>query len=196
MKKILLSIFVVVLGLSLSSPTSFASVSSSGESVSASIQININDDSFRVVSEEEVILDFMTKENVNRDTAIERLGINDNEDINILASCSTQWRFYSSTAKVVDSLSQVSLTVSPYAQVETCDGKETFKSVSSAQPAYEFHGLLSNSAKLTTATAVKIHDRRIDVAASGYIDPILGSKRYWTYTDCIYGKSSGSTGCF
>lgn len=82
MKKILLSIFVVVLSLSLSSPTSFASVSSSGENVSASIQININDDSFRVVSEEEVILDFMTKENVNRDTAIERLGINDNEDIN------------------------------------------------------------------------------------------------------------------
>lgn len=41
--------------------------------------IDLTESANRIVSEEEVILDFMEKENVDRSTAMDKLGINEND---------------------------------------------------------------------------------------------------------------------
>lgn len=138
----------------------------------------------------------MEKENVDRNTAMDKLGINE-DNYNTYASCSTVWKHYTSSKKVVDKTSKVSLTISPYVKVKNCSGNETIVSVSSAKPGHAFYGLFQNSGRITTIGAVKASSKRINVHASGYIKPILGGNRYFNYSNCIYAKSkNGSSGCF
>lgn len=189
MKKKLLFFLLVVLSFSLFNSEIIFASEATGEKDVYTESIDINESSYRVVSEEEVISDFMKKENVDRDTAMEKLGINEVQ----LSSCTTRWRHYTSSRKVVDSASGVSLSLSPYVQVRTCNGTDTFLSVSSAQPGYTFHGIFKNSGHITTAGAIKTSNRRIDLHASGYIKPTLGGNRYFNYTNCI---TTGSGRCF
>lgn len=190
MKKKIVFFLVVVLSFSLfSSEIIFASENTTERDYVESI--DINESYYRVVSEEEVILDFMEKENVDRNTAIKELGINEDNN-NELSSCTTRWRHYTSSKKVVDNTSKVSLSLSPYVQVRTCSGNTTFIGVSSAQPGYSFHGIFQNSGNITTASAVRTSSYRVNVHASGYIKPILGSNRYFNYENCV--RTSG--GCF
>ncbi|MFD2132566.1 hypothetical protein ACFSKI_15275 [Pseudogracilibacillus auburnensis] len=191
MKKISLVVLVTLLSVFLvNSETTFAS-ENYDNSEDYGNYIELDDQSYRVVFEEEVILDYMKKENTDRTTAKEALGITDS--VNALASCTTQWRHYTSSKKKIEM--GVYLTLSPYVRVQNCSGNESFLSISSARPGYAFSGTLSKWAHLTTAGAVRSSNKRIELHASGYMKDL--TTRYWNYSNCIRAKTSkGSAGCF
>lgn len=190
MKKITLLSLVTFLTLFLfnSQPSFAQSVNTVDDS-----SVDLNSSSYIIVTEEEVIEDYMEKENVDRETAKRALGITDSNAKNQLAACTTQWRYYTAPKKKI--MTGLSITLSPYVQVQTCNGTEKFLSVSSAQPGYSFSGIFAPGAKVTTANAIKTSSTRVDVHASGTYKDLV--TRYWNTSTCIAGKvSGGSRGCF
>lgn len=158
------------------------------------IDIEVSDfSSFRTVSEEEVILDYMLGQNVARSIAIKELGIDQEEDRTSLASCTTTWKEITTGKQTIDKGSKSTLELFPYVQIKNCGNNVRPEILSvSGNVRHNVESFFGKGAIVfTNKDAVKVSKHVFRARASGYIKNFLGLKvRDWDYEGQVTMKAA------
>lgn len=189
MKRYFLALIVFVCIFFILGNTASAESSSEEEleptDIYVTIDIDVNDiSSFRTVSEEEVILDYMLGQDVPRIIAIKELGIDHEEHVILPSSCTITWKEITTGKQTIDAGSRSTLELFPYVQIKHCGNniRPEVLSVSSnvRHNVESFFG--KGAVVFTNKDAVRVSKHVFRARASGYIKNALGLKvRDWNY---------------
>lgn len=176
--------------LSFSKNVSFAeelddSVLEESNSIEFKETIDVNDPANKEVSEEEVILDYMEGQNVDRSTAKKELGIVSDEKISLAAaSCKTSWLEIPTAKKTIDKLSGTTLQLYPYVQLKQCGSYGPAEVVSvSSNVGHNLTGMFKNGITFNVKDANKKSKYVVAARAKGSLKNSLGiTLRNWSYS--------------
>lgn len=157
--------------------------------IDINIETNLNDLPYTVVSEEKVISDYMEWANVDRETAVRELRLEESDLISINArsssSCWHQWREYKIPKKLIDSGSKAYLTTYPYIKMKQCGNDRAEITDVSSQVSYVREGGIAiSNIVVKNITAEKESKHVARVRANGVITNTLGFElRDWKYSE-------------
>lgn len=157
--------------------------------IDINIETNLDELPYNVVSEEQVISDYMKWANVDRETAVKELGLEKSDSLTNSArassSCYHQWREYIIPKKLIDSTSKAYLTTYPYIKMKQCgDDRAEITDVSS-QVSYVREGAIAiSNIVVKNITAEKESKHVARVRANGVITNTFGFElRDWKYSE-------------
>lgn len=155
--------------------------------IDISIETNLDELSYIVVSEEQVISDYMKWANVDRETAVKELGLEGSNSLSARASssCWHEWREYKIPKKLIDSSAKAYLTTYPYIKMKQCGNDRAEITDVSSQVSYVREGGIAiSNIVVKNITAEKESKHVARVRANGVITNTLGFElRDWTYSE-------------
>ncbi|WP_362088556.1 hypothetical protein [Streptomyces sp. NPDC048275] len=159
------------------------------ESDEGAIDISVEDLGelpYTVVSEEQVISDYMEWANVDRETAVKEMGLEESKSLTARASssCWHEWREYKIPKKLIDSTAKAYLTTYPYIKMKQCGDDRAEITDVSPQVSYEREGGIAiSNIVLKDITAEKESKYVCRVRANGVITNTFGFElRDWKYS--------------